>query len=211
MAHGEVDLKAPLLTAIVVGSLAFASVASAVPTQIQVDDDFYAPAAPAARNLSAGASFHWQTAPGAFQPHNVRQDFVLFNSGAPTRNINFSVAASAGSYEYYCTVHGTPSGGMDGVVRVRPIHNFNPAGLPFTVSWALPGTTTGNRFDVQFRVGATGPWTFWRNDTPTRSGVFGQSGQPVPVMPGRTYQFRARSQKVPSQPSGWSPIRVVNT
>ncbi len=46
-----------------------------------------------------------------------------------------------------------------------------------------------------------------------RSGVFGQNNQPVQVLPGRIYQFQARSQKssAPNQPSGWSPIRQVNT
>ncbi len=58
-------MKRPLLTAIVVGLLAFPSAASAVATQIQVDDDFYAPANPPVRNLSSGASFQWQRASGA--------------------------------------------------------------------------------------------------------------------------------------------------
>jgi hypothetical protein len=99
---------------------------------------------------------------------------------------------------------------MQGTVSVRPTHTLAPAGLPFTVSWALGGaapTNTGNQFDVQYRVGTAGPWRIWRNDTPTRSGVFGQGNQPVRVIAGRTYQFRARSQKTPSQPSGWSPVR----
>ena len=85
---------------------------------------------------------------------------------------------------------------MDGIVKVRPILPSRPPGPPFTVTWALAGTTTGNQFDVRYRVGASGPWIFWRNDTATRSGVFGQGGQPVQVVAGRTYQFVVRSQKV---------------
>ena len=37
------------------------------------------------------------------------------------------------------------------------------------------------------------------------------NGAPVVVTPGHTYQFQARSQKTPTQPSGWSPILAVNT
>jgi plastocyanin len=205
-----------LLTAIVVGALAYASVASAAATQIKVDDSFYAPAS-ATRNLSPGASFTWVKAPLASLPHNVRQNSTLFNSGSPTRNINFSVRASAGTYNYYCTLHGTASGGgMAGVVRVRPIFAAAPTGLPFTVSWALSGTsatTTGNQFDVRYRVGTSPTWTTWKNNTSARSGVFGQSGLPVQVVAGRTYHFQARSQKAtaPNQPSGWSPTLTVTT
>lgn len=198
---------------IVVGALAYASVASAAATQIQVDDDFFAPANPATRDLSSGVSFQWQRAPGATGPHNVRQNFKLFNSGPPTSGpINFSVRASAGTYHYYCTLHGSSSGGgMDGVVKVRPLFATAPAGAPFTVTWALSDTRTGNQFDVRFRVGTSGAWTLWRNDAAARSGVFGQGGQPVQVAPGSTYQFQARSQRMPTQPSGWSPTLTVNT
>lgn len=211
-------MKRPLLTAIVVGTLAYASVASAAATQIQVDDSFYAPDS-ATRNLSAGASFTWVKAPFASLAHNVRQDALLFNSGSPTRNINFSIRASAGTYHYYCTLHGAPNpggGGMDGVVRVRPIFAAAPTGLPFTVSWALSGTsatTTGNQFDVRFRVGTSPTWTTWKNNTTARSAVFGQNGLPVQVVAGRTYHFQARSQKAaaPNQPSGWSPTLTVTT
>jgi hypothetical protein len=173
--------------------------------------------APAARNLASGTSFHWSNGGGSTRAHNVRQDAKLFYSGGPTTgSINFSIRASAGTYHYYCELHGSATEGMAGVVKVRPISLAAPDGLPFTVSWALGGTTptnTGNQFDVQYRVGTTTTWKVWKNDTSARSGVFGQNGQPVQVQSGRIYQFRARSQKStnPNQPSGWSPIRQVNT
>jgi plastocyanin len=205
----EADLKRPVLTLIAVGALAYASVASAAATEIKVGDNFFSPRTPPARNLASGTSFHWQRAAGSTLPHNVRQNFKLFYSGAATSGpINFSVSASAGSYHYYCEVHGTA---MDGVVRVRPVFALAPDGAPFTVRWALTGTTTGNQFDVHYRVGTSGTWKIWKNDVAARAGVFGQSGQPVQVLAGRTYQFRARSQKTPTQPSGWSPILMVNT
>jgi plastocyanin len=210
-------VKRPLLTAIVVGALAYASVASAAPTEILVKDNVFDPDIAPTRNLATGTSFHWQDA--ANNGHNVRQDFALFNSGSLTTSVNFSIRASAGTYHYYCTLHGSPApngGPMDGVVKVRPIFAAAPTGLPFTVSWALSGTSatatnTGNQFDVRYRVGTSTTWTLWRNNTTARSGVFGQSGQPVQVISGRTYHFQARSQKMsaPNQQSGWSPTLSV--
>jgi plastocyanin len=214
--RGEL-LKRTLLAAIVIGVLAHASAAWAVPTEIVVDDSFYAPDNPATRNLSDGVSFHWQDAPSAGLPHNVRQDATLFSSGALTSGtIDFSIRASAGTYHYYCTLHGSPNpggSGMDGVVKVRPVFAQDPTGLPFTVRWALSTTGTGNRFDVRFRIGTSGTWTTWKNDVSGRSGVFGQNGQPVQVTTGKTYKFQARSLKAaaPNKPSGWSPTLSVNT
>ena len=206
-------MKRPLLMVIVVGAFAYASVASAAPREIAVGDDFFNPKAPTVSNLASGASFHWQRAPGSTRPHNVRQNFKLFYSGAVTSGpINYSVSASAGTYHYYCELHGSASGGpMDGVVKVRPVFAAAPDGAPFTVKWALLGTTTGDHFDVRYRVGTSATWTIWKNDVSARSGVFGLNGQPVQVLSGRTYQFQARSQKIPSQPSGWSPTLTVST
>jgi len=205
-------LKRCLLALTLCGALAYASVAYAAATQVSVRDNFFSPRTPPVRNLASGASFHWQRATGSFSPHNIRQNFKLFRSGNPTTGaINYSVSASAGSYHYYCEVHGSPSGGMDGVVKVRPTFVADPAGAPFTVMWALAGTTTGNKFDVRFRVGTATTWTLWKNDVSTRSGVFGQNGQPVQVMPGKTYHFQARSENDPTKPSGWSPTLNVNT
>jgi plastocyanin len=200
------------LCVMVVVGLAYASVAYGAARQITIDDNSFAPDAPPVRNVVAGASFHWQSAATSDRPHNVRQDFKLFFSGATTTaTINYSVSASAGTYHYYCDLHGSPTGGMDGVVKVRPVFGANPTGAPFTVTWALPGTTTGNQFDVRYRVGTAGNWILWKNNVAARSAVFGQNGMPVQVMPGRTYQFQARSQKVPTQPSGFSPTLTVST
>ena len=91
-------MKRPLLTAIVVGLLAFASAASAVATEIEVVDDDYAPSNPPVRNLASGRASTGRRALAPTVPHNVRQDFTLFNSGAPTSGpINFSIRASAGA------------------------------------------------------------------------------------------------------------------
>ena len=201
-----------LMFVVVVVGLAYASVAYGAASQIKVDDDFFAPRAAPVRNVVAGASFQWTRAAGSTGRHNVREDHKLFYSGtATTGPINFTVSASAGSYHYYCEFHGSATGGMDGLVKVRPTFNANPTGNPFTVIWALTGTNTGNQFDVRYRVGTAGTWKTWKNDVAGRSGVFGLNGAPVVVSPGHTYQFQARSQKTPTQPSGFSPTLTVTT
>ena len=82
-----------------------------------------------------------------------------------------------------------------------------PAGLPFTVRWAAPGTNTGNSFDVMYRVGS-GPWKTWRNNTSAKSMVFGRGG-PVAVARGKTYSFKVRSGSAPvGRQSGFSPVKV---
>ena len=199
------DLKRVLLTA-VIATLAYASVAGATASQIKVADNFFSPRTPPVRNLASGASFTWTRAAGSTGFHNIRQNVRLFRSGDLTSGpINYSVSASAGTYHYYCELHGSPTGGMDGIVKVRPTFLADPTGAPFTVKWALLGTTTGDKFDVRFRVGTATTWTLWRNDTSARSGIFGQNNQPVQVVPGQTYQFQARSENDPTKPSGWSP------
>jgi plastocyanin len=203
---GVIELKRLLLALTVGAAFLFASGALAAPQQIVIDDNTYAPDNPPLKPLAAGPTFNWKTAPTSDRRHNVREDHKLFFSGAlTTAEINFSVSASAGTFHYYCELHGDEVSGMDGFVRVRPTSSPGPAGNPFQVNWALPGTTTGNRFDVRYRQGTTGPFIMWRNDTSARSSVFGQNGQPVAVVVGRKYQFQARSQNVPANPSGWSP------
>jgi plastocyanin len=180
------------------------------PTTIQVKDDFFQPQSPAARTFQAGPSFHWNRT-GSGGDHNIRQDAGLFSSGAPTTGpINYTISASAGSFHYYCQVHGSPAGGMTGVVKVRPASNTAPAGNPFTVIWAGTGTNTGKAFDVRYKVG-TGPWRIWKNDVSQLKGVFGLNMKPVSVMLGRTYQFQVRSEQAANHAkfSGWSPTLSV--
>jgi plastocyanin len=197
-----------LAAALILPALAF----GAGPTEIQVRDNSFSPQSPLLRGFQTGPSFHWQRAASSIGSHNVRQDANLFRSGNPTTGaINFSVSASAGSFHYYCETHGSPAGGMTGVVKVRPASSAAPTGNPFTVIWADAGTTTGQAFDVNYRVGTSGTWKVWKNDTAQRQAVFGQSGSPVTVNPGSKYQFQVRSEKGSdhSKRSGFSPTLTV--
>ncbi len=202
-------LKVTILAAVlVVPAVAFGRTA----TQIQVRDNAFSPALPAARTFQHGASFHWQRAASSVGFHNVRQDNRLFRSGNPTTGpINFTISASAGSYHYFCEIHGSRTGGMAGVVKVRPAFTAAPTGNPFTVIWADSSTNTGKAFDVRYRVGASGTWKIWKNDTALFQAVFGQSNKPVAVMPGTTYQLQVRSEQASdhTKTSGWSPTLSV--
>ena len=101
-------------------ALTFPAAAGAVPREIDVDDDFFAPKNPPTRNFEPGPSFRWTNGGGTSNDHNVRQDDRLFSSGGLTDGpINFAIRASAGSYHYYCTLHRRQ--GMSGRVKVRPI------------------------------------------------------------------------------------------
>jgi plastocyanin len=194
-------------------ALAVPTVAGAAPRQIDVGDDFFAPRKPPARNFDAGPSFRWSNGGGTGNRHNVRQDDKLFFSGNLTRGpISYAINASAGSYHYYCELHGSRQGGMAGVVKVRPVHDPDPSGRPFTVIWANSGTNTGGAFDVRFKRG-TGDWKIWKNDTERFRGVFGKRRRPVRVRANKVYKFQVRSERSGnhSKRSDWSPTLRVST
>ncbi len=178
-----------LLTISAIGALLVVpTVAFGAATEIKVTDDTFAPKTPAVRTVQAGASYHWVRAATSDGEHNIRQDVRLFRSGDATEGpIDYTRSASAGSFHYYCELHGSASGGMAGVLKVRPALNQNPTGLPFTVIWANSGTNTGKAFDVRYKVG-TGVFKTWKNDVAGFQGVFGQGGSPV---------VRAAQQDVP--------------
>jgi len=174
-------------------------------TLVDVEDNTFSPDSV---SLAPGDGVTWDWV-GTNNLHNVRQDKKLFYSGNATSNSNtsFTRTLSAGTFHYYCEIHGTTAGGMDGIVRVKPGADAAPAGNNFTVTWATSGSNTGNVFDVQYKVG-TGDWTTWKTDTSQVSDVFGDGGDPVNVQAGTKYSFRARSQKsddANSKVSDWSP------
>ena len=160
-----------------------------------------------------GDQVHWSRPLPMGLPHNVFQDDALFSSGEPTEeSIDFTVTPSAGRFHYYCVVHGTEGGGMDGNVNASPTMADNPDGRPFTVRWASNATDTGEVFDVRFMVD-DGDFQTWKTDTERFAAAFGKNRRPVRVRAGHTYTFQARSQLDPDDPgarSRWSPpLEVV--
>jgi plastocyanin len=164
--------------------------------------------APRTLDVSLGDSVFWsRLTPGA--PHNVREDARIFRganmlSKEPSYGpIDFAVRFSAGTFHYYCEVHGGPSGGMDGLIRVPVTIKDAPSGPRFRVRWAAGGAQTGTRWDVRYRVGGS-KWRLWRARTTSRVAVFGAGKDPVRVREGKRYRFRARA--VGSEgASRWSP------
>ena len=142
-------------------------------------------------------------------PHSVRQDDRLFSSGAPDSPFGtFDQDISAGSYHYYCTVHGSPRGGMDGVVRVRPSPEPGD-GDSALVFWADPAAEARHRFTVQFRRKAASArrWKTWKAASKRISGDFGARNVPINARPGITYEVRARTfvKGARDRRSGFSP------
>src|SRR3954451_4783799 len=166
------------------------------------------------KNVGTGG-IHWQwgASGSTFAAHNVRQDDKLFYSGALTNSDpgGYTVSPSARCFHYYCELHGSPSGGMAGTIKVRPIV-FNKTASSFGVRWS-PGTNqTGDAFDIRYRVDG-GAWKAWKNHVTVAQGLFGVNNSPVRVGPGHTYDVQARSENKskPSKVSGWSPSAHVQT
>ncbi len=160
--------------------------------------------------VAVGGTVHWSS-DGTSKPHNVTQEAKIFTSGAPTSNpIDFSRTFSAGTFPYFCFNHGSKGGlGMAGVVEVPVTVVSDPEGLAFTVIWATGATNTGSKHDIQFRIGS-GTWKKWKTNTAALKGVFGKDNQPVRVVSGKTYSFRARSKKGDAA-SEWSPSTSIKT
>ncbi len=187
-----------LAAATVAAGLLGAAPVGAATKNVDVNDGrFFSP-----QNISStvGGSIHW-TASGV-DDHSVTQDNALFDSGAAAPNVDFTRRFSAGTFAYHCRKHGAQ--GMRGTVRVAPQVVTAPAGLAFTVKWAVAGTQTGTSFDVKYRVGS-GAWKTWRNNTSAKSMVFGKGG-PVAVARGKSYSFQVRSGSGAGE-SGFSPVK----
>jgi plastocyanin len=179
--------------------------ASAATTEVTVNDNFFAPNhAP----VAVGDAVHWSRAGDSVRPHSVTANQGFWDTGDPSPGpIDLTATLSAGTFHYFCKLHGSPDGdpssGMNGYVSVPVSTSRAPSGLPFTVIWATPATTTGTQFDVQYRVGQ-GRWKRWKSATASFKGVFGKRGKPVALHRGTSYSLRARS-RTSQGPSGWSP------
>ena len=186
--------------------------AAVLPVPVAVKDNKFNPDALA---LPLGVAVEWRWADNLENEHNVRQDSSLFNSGTPTDNPSetFQRRPSAGTFHYFCEVHGSKRGGMDGVIRVRPFMTATGgADDEFTVVWVNGTSDTGNQFDVRYRIGKKDELKPWLTDTSLGQAVFGAGDSPVDVKPGKAYYFKARSQSSsnPTRPSGWSPrLKVI--
>lgn len=199
-------LKRLLALAASGAALGVAAATAWAATAIETGDDFFRPGEVAVA-LGEQASWSWGP-PDSLNEHNVREDGKLFYSGRLTRRGEFAIAPSAGSFHYYCELHGFEGGGMDGVIKVRPVLRSAAAGAgPLRIVWADPESDTGDTYDVRYRAG-NGKFQPWRRGTTQAQGSFGRNGKPEAVEPGTRYQFQARSRDGKAA-SDWSPRLTV--
>lgn len=193
-------IAATLTTA---GAVALAGGAGAAATRVTVQDSRFKPDVV---QVAVGAPVQWTWAEGNRETHNVREDNMMFTSGPPTSSGDpYKRIFSAGTFYYFCDVHGFASPKMDGFVKVPVKVGAAPTGVAFTVTWATSSTNTGSKYDVLYRVGSS-KWKTWKSDASATSAVFGGKGSPVSVVAGQKYAFRARS-KAGRAVSRWSPLR----
>jgi plastocyanin len=206
------DLSRRFLTGIVLATIAAvaacpSALAGPPPTVVNVKDDKFKPDV-ATQPIFEGST-NWFWADDVEREHNVRQDSKLFYSGPPTDDpgASYTTSLSAGTYHYFCEVHGSRRDGMDGIVRARP-YAIPVDTASFTVYWAYD-LETGDQFDVRYRVGKR-KFKTWHSNTALKSDTFG-NGNPINVVGGKTYTFQARSELStnPNRRSGWSPKLVV--
>ncbi|MGI9021245.1 MAG: hypothetical protein ACR2G3_11105 [Solirubrobacterales bacterium] len=199
-----------LAAATALAAVAIPAFAFGAAQQIEITDDQFTPQK--APIVGAGTTSHsWQWL--GDHAHNVRQDRRLFYSGPPAVDDTFLISASAGTFPYYCEIHGGPGTGMHGTLRIRPAQvamKTKRGVIQIGVRWAPDSPQTGDQFDVQYRV-EQGDWKSWRKNTSKTEASFGSNDNPVDVKPGKTYRFRARSEVAsnPSRASAFSPPLVV--
>ena len=182
-------MRKGLLVVVAVLAVPAIAVGQGTTREISTGDDFFEP-----ENVSAefgAGSFHWAWATD--NQHNIRQDDRLFYSGAAVENGEFAVTPSAGSFHYYCELHGFDGGGMDGRLKVKPVASVS--GNRATLTWASAETNSGIQFDVRQKTGSSKP-RLVEEKTRAFDGTF-------KLKPGaNTFQVRSRRAKAASD---WSP------
>ncbi len=183
------------VTTMVASALA---IAHAAPVSVGVRDNRFEPGNTRA---TVGQPVVWTAGTSSNRAHNVRQDDLIFYSGFAEANFTFRRVFSAGTFHYYCEIHGSRSGGMDGTVKVPVKLIPEPAGPDFLVIWATADSNTGTRFTVQYKIG-TRAWQTWKDETSARKATFGTAEL------GARYSFRAKSLKH-GKTSKWSPVASI--
>ena len=180
------------------------------PLEIEFRDTEFDPSNPPPRGVSpAGEEVVW-VGPEVTLDHNIHQDSRLFHSGAPGATKEYHEDISAGRYHYFCQVHGSRAGGMDGVVKIKPTVVL-PDGDSVRVIWADSAAEPNHRFEVQFRRPSAEKWRTWKRATAQTLGEFGEGNDPINANPNKTYQLRVRTfvkGKRKQRHSGWARVPV---
>ena len=174
---------------------------------------------PAKVEIAVGQTVRW-TNTDFFAPHTATEDHGLWDLGGTYGATPFTPSGfgpgdsverrfEAGSWDYYCRVHGSvQSGEVDVPVSVRSRTTKARNGEPrYAVSarWSRTTPLAGQAFDVQIR--RKSGWRLVREDTDERSMRSGGLRKGVEL------DFRARVQRTdePEARSGWSPPASITT
>ena len=155
--------------------------------------------------------------------------WAKFGSGGGWADTGLMQTGSSGSFDYtprqgdgaYCfatvatdgagNTEAVPTGsGDDSTVHditaptVDLASHVTTGGDGFQVTWMGGDATSGvASYDVQYRVGDSGTWQDWRMSTYGTSAEFGPD-DPVGVVVGETYYFRARARDFAANVSGYA-------
>jgi plastocyanin len=178
-----------LLVVVIALALPAQAAAQGVTQEISTGDDFFTPENVSFEAGSTNVHWVWNTT----NLHNVRQDDRLFYSGALAQTGDFAVTPSAGTFGYFCELHGFQGGGMAGEIKSKPTATVS--GRRAQIIWASPDTNTGTQFDVRQKVGKKKPKVI---EEKTR-----EFGGTFRLKSGKT-QFQVRS-RLGNRVSDWSP------
>jgi len=157
---------------------------------------------PRVRPVGLGGEVRWSNASGLQHTATSKQGFFtspLLNGNGDSAKLPFQ---HAGSFGYYCEIHGLT---MSGTVQVSlKVTRLNGG---FTLRWSVAGSSiSGRRFDVQKKAPGTTTWTSLRSNTQTRAAFLD------PTRNG-TWRYRAKTENISNlsdiKTSGWSPIKSV--
>lgn len=187
---------------------AYADLLAGLPAEAAVPD-LYVFASEYAFNPSPAKAVLGQQVEFGFSGYNTASHAAEDTSGAIAFSTTYATPGSvrltplpgAGTYPYHCPDGTHPA--MSGVLRVPPSTSASSGvvGDTFTIRWADPADAAFV-YDVQIKRPGTTKWAAWR------TGVAKATGRFTPSKAG-TYRFRARSLRLGSGASGWSPAVAI--
>jgi plastocyanin len=177
--------------------LSTASTAAAT-THIAVTTIHYPPST----SIGLGATVSWDNSSGV--PHTVSSDgpFALWSFSLPDNTDRTRAFKEAGSYPYYCMIHGATLMHGDIHVPMQALPNHGTTTTTYSIRVATVLAPTGFSYVIQ-RKAPGGTFVAWKTiTTATTTFTTGKTGQ---------WNFRARLKRNSnSTHSGWSPVLVIS-
>jgi plastocyanin len=190
-------LRRASIASILLLLLSTASVAAGT-THIAVTQIHYPPST----SITLGDTVSWDNTSGV--PHTVTSDapFSQFNLNLPNNQSAARPFKQAGSYPYFCNIHGAAA--MHGNVRVpmQAVPSSGTTATTFSIKVATVTAPSGLVYVIQ-RKAPGGSFALWKTiTTKTTAFTTSQAG---------TWSFRARLKKTSNgTQSGWSPVLTIS-